>query len=49
MLDCVRFAYARLLSVSGNEVFYMSDELKRDYQKKLGEKFGAIFHGVSYD
>ena len=27
----------------------MSDELKRDYQKKLGEKFGAIFHGVSYD
>ena len=26
----------------------MSDELKR-YQEKLGEKFGAIFHGVSYD
>ena len=21
----------------------MSDELKRDYQEKLGEKFGAIF------
>ena len=27
----------------------MSDELKRDYQEKLGEKFGAIFNGVSYD
>ena len=27
----------------------MSDELKRDYQEKLGEKFGAIFYGVSYD
>ena len=26
----------------------MSDELKR-YQEKLGEKFGTIFHGVSYD
>ena len=26
----------------------MSDELKR-YQGKLGEKFGAIFHGVLYD
>ena len=27
----------------------MSDELKRDHQEKLGEKFGAIFNGVSYD
>ncbi len=27
----------------------MSDELKRDYQEKLGEKFGAIVNGVSYD
>ena len=36
------------ISVSGNEVFHMSDELKR-YQEKLGEKFGTIFHGVSYD
>ena len=27
----------------------MSDELKRDYQEKLGKKFGAIFNGVSYD
>ena len=27
----------------------MSDELKRDYQEKLGKKFGTIFNGVSYD
>ena len=27
----------------------MSDELKRDYQEKLGDKFGAIVNGVSYD
>ena len=27
----------------------MSDELKRDYQEKLGEKFGTIFYGVSDD
>ena len=27
----------------------MSDELKRDYQEKLGEKFGTIFNGVSDD
>ena len=26
----------------------MSDELKRDHQEKLGEKFGAIFNGVSW-
>ena len=27
----------------------MSDELKRDYQEKLGKKFGAIFHAVLDD
>ena len=27
----------------------MSDGLKRDYQERLGEKYGAIFNGVSYD
>ena len=27
----------------------MSDELKRDHQEKLGEKFGTIFYGVSDD
>ena len=27
----------------------MSDELKRDYQEKLGEKFGAIVNGVTCD
>ena len=27
----------------------MSDELKRDYQEKLGDKFGAVVNGVSYD
>ena len=27
----------------------MSDELKHDYQEKLGKEFGAIFNGVSHD
>ena len=33
-------------SLPTNEVFDMTEAVKREYQQKLGQDFGAVFYGV---